>query len=401
LIEGLQLIGASRPSRLRFVDFGNTSLPLTKRDWRGLAMWMVMGRSFCLWAPVAALTSALLLVGCGGGDSASDASTAEGNSTRSAAANGAERDDSASLRKVERRTERRFVRKGVVALALARDGSNVGVATADGRVRLLDATSTAEKRTAFAGHNNAAVMGVLFSGDGQRMVSVGRDSVAHVWDISSGKRMVTLRGHEGPIRALASSDDGAHVATGGEGSRVLLWDGGTAKLKKALVGSADFVNALAFSPDGKLVVGGSADSRVIVWNVATGRVLQTLQGHKDEINAVTFSPDGKWLVSAGEDGRVLMWDVALGRVVKSLDGHAAAVRALAFSSDSSTLASGDESGKILVWHMGTRQAVRSLTRGGAALNTLAFLPGSAAVLYAGDEDSQVVAWQVDRGQMRQ
>jgi WD40 repeat protein len=400
LIKGLQLAVTSGPSLLRFVDIRNTSLRPPKRAGEAFAMRMVTARSLCHLAPAAVLAGALLLAGCGGGESASDASAADGNNTRLAAANGAEKEGSAKGAKADRRTERRFVRKGVVALSLARDGSQVGVATADGRVRVLDASNTTE-RMAVAGHGKAAAMGVLFSDDGERMVSVGRDSVAHVWDISSGKRMVTLRGHEGPIRALASSQDGAYVATGGEGSRVLLWDGGSAKLKKALTGSADFVNALAFSPDSKLLAGGSADSRIVVWNVANGRVQQTLQGHRDEINALSFSPDGKWLVSAGEDGRVLLWDVALGRVTKSLDGHGVAVRALAFSSDSSTLASGDESGKILVWHMGSRSAVRSLTRGGAALNALAFLPGNAGLLYAGDEDSQVVAWQVDRGQMRQ
>ena len=69
---------------------------------------------------------------------------------------------------------KRYVRKGVAALAVSPDGSLVGAAGDDKQIRLLDARTGAE-RLVLAGHLGADVTGLAFSSDGKRLASVGRD----------------------------------------------------------------------------------------------------------------------------------------------------------------------------------------------------------------------------------
>jgi hypothetical protein len=46
----------------------------------------------------------------------------------------------------------------------------------------------------------------------------------HLWDLTAGKEIQTLKGHKGPISALAFSPDGKLLATGSYDTTILLWD---------------------------------------------------------------------------------------------------------------------------------------------------------------------------------
>ena len=77
------------------------------------------------------------------------------------------------------------------------------------------------------------VRSASFSGDGRRVVTASGANTARVWDAETGKLMLTLPGHTGPVLSAAFSPDGALIRTAGQvGSdaegqksiRVLLFD---------------------------------------------------------------------------------------------------------------------------------------------------------------------------------
>lgn len=339
----------------------------------------------------AALAASLVLVSCGGGD---EAPTQGADSS----ATGQEAGVTGTMQQANRRA-RAWDRKGVTALAVDRNGQSVGAVGSDGRVRLLRAKD-AHERSSFAGHAGAPATGALFSADGRRMITVGRDSVAYVWDVATGQKLLTLRGHEHAIRTVAASSEAGLIATAGEETRVMLWDASTGKLKRVLGGGRDFVNSVAFSPDGKQVAAGDAAARITVWDVATGRILQTLSGHSDEVNAVAFSPDGKLVASASEDGRVMLWTAGGGQAPMALDTQRAAVRTVAFSADGTAVAAGTAAGAIVVWDVRSRQVIRSLSTSGGPVNTLAFDARDNGLLFAGGGDNRVVLWDLAQGVAR-
>jgi WD40 repeat protein len=340
------------------------------------------------YAVATAVFCGLLVTACGGGD---DASRAPASSAEPmAATSGTEQPQ--GLRKVLRR----FLKKGVTAVALAPDGSAVAVARADGKVRLFDPDSVLDV-SKFNLDIGSLATGVMFSRDGRWLGVVGRDSVVHIFDRATGRVVYALQGHEHAIRAIALSPDGSFIATVGEETRVMVWRAATGKLEKILGGHTGFVNAVAFSPDGTLLASADAAARILVWEVASGKLVYTLRGHADEINTVAFHPGGKLLASASADGQVLLWDLAQGVRTLALSGHKAGVRSVTFNIDGSVLASGDEDGQILVWNAATGQLDKQLSATSAAVNALVFHPKNKNVLFSGNDDYRLVRWNVASG----
>ena len=83
-----------------------------------------------------------------------------------------------------------------------------------------------------------------------------------------------------------------------------LWDFTTKRQRVTLKGHSSSVLSVAFSPDGKRVATGSSDQIVRLWDVATGQELIKLPGHSSGVAYVVFSSDGKTLGSMSIGGSV-------------------------------------------------------------------------------------------------
>src|SRR5436189_2461885 len=66
------------------------------------------------------------------------------------------------------------------------------------------------------------------------------------------------------------------------------------------------VRAVAVSPDGAEALSGSFDSSAIRWSLARNAASQVLRFHDDAVNAVALLEDGR-AVTAGADGRIAVW----------------------------------------------------------------------------------------------
>jgi len=278
--------------------------------------------------------------------------------------------------------------KGITALTINRDGSLLGATGRGGTLRILG--SDGKRRWTLRGHHGQNVTGAAFLPDGKRVVSIGRDSEATIWDTTSGRTTAVLRGAEQAPRAVATAPDG-HIAVAGEDTRILYYNG-QGKLERILKGHRDFVNSLAFSPDGRILASGSADTALILWSADTGQALRTLPCGA-EINALAFSPDGKQVAVGTADGLVGLWETG-GRLVRVFSGHSAAVRSVAFSRNGQRLASGGEDAKVAIWSLPDGK-LRKVLAETSPVNGLAF--GQGRHLFTGGEDDRLDDWDTDSG----
>ncbi len=156
-----------------------------------------------------------------------------------------------------------------------------------------------------------------------------------------------LRGHGGPVRALAISSDGQTAVTGSFDSTAIRWSLARNAAEQVLRFHADAVNAVVLLKDGRAATAG-ADGRIAIWTPGNAEPDAVLEGHTAPIAALAASPDGKTLASASWDQTVRLWPLA-GGVARVLEGHTQNVNGVAFAPDGRTLVSVSYDQSVRIW----------------------------------------------------
>jgi WD40 repeat protein len=299
---------------------------------------------------------------------------------------------------------------------------------------LWDATSGAEVRP-LGNHDGRYVLNAAFSPDGTLAVTVGYDGMGRVWNVRTGKEVVTLAGHAGGVGSADFSPDGDMVATGNDDGTAKVWDARSGLELLTLSVSGGAVGEVRFSPDGTtLITGGAGATRV--WDITPegrGEAL-SIATPSGSAFQVAYGLGGSVLVSTDEGG-VNVWDATSGdrlegfpwgsdltgfapddqRVLVSTNPPVIQVddtgemlatyptpesNVVAYSPDGSVLASGHQDGRVLLWDAET--GVRIATLGSASnrlpsVNDLAFSPdGSLLVSASTDGTAKVWNLRTDR-----
>jgi cytochrome c len=151
------------------------------------------------------------------------------------------------------------------------------------------------------------VRALAISPDGKTAISGSFDQTAIVWSLGRDTAEQVLRFHEGAVNAAVMLGDG-RAATAGEDGRIAIWRFGREQPDAVLEGHGAPVVALAVSPDGKRIASASWDHTVRIWPLAGGAP-RVLEGHPQNVNGVAFLPDGR-VVSAGYDATIRIWPAA-------------------------------------------------------------------------------------------
>ena len=173
---------------------------------------------------------------------------------------------------------------------------------------------------------------VNFSRDGDRMVTVGSDETARIWDLNSGQELFRLGDPETRITFAAFSSDGTRIVTASAEGTVGIWDAQNGTLIKSIPAHEDRVISAVFSADDTLIVTASRDRTAVVWDVISNTKLSTLEGHEGPVRFADFSLDGSRIVTASNDGTARVWELN-GTEILKLEGHTGGVTYAAFSPD--------------------------------------------------------------------
>jgi cytochrome c len=171
-------------------------------------------------------------------------------------------------------------------------------------VELIAAAAAAPAWPQLRGHGGP-VRALAVSADGTALISGSFDNSAILWSLPGNAAVEVLRVHEGAVNAVALLGDGRPV-TAGEDGRIALWTPGRAAPDTVLAGHAGPIAAIAASPDGAMLASASWDRTIRLWPLGGGPP-RVFEGHGQNVNGVAFTPDGSALVSVGYDATMRIW----------------------------------------------------------------------------------------------
>jgi WD40 repeat protein len=285
----------------------------------------------------------------------------------------------------------------------------------------------------------------LFSLDGEHLALTDEDSRVNVWEVRSGKLLLSLPGPLAPVYSAGFSHDGRWLALGYYDGSVKVHDVLTGQEPFRVDGQSGPVLGLAFSADGRRLASTSGVRSVKVWDTRTGHTALVLHGHADRSQAVAFSPDGRVLATGASDRTVRLWDgtpldemprptsltipldgtaypdvafnpygrrlacpgeggslkvfdAARGQPLLLLKGHRMHIHHLAYGADGRRLASGSRDRTLRVWDAGTGRELLTISRADS-VTAVAFSPDS-RWLASGEETGPVRLWDAATGQER-
>ena len=341
------------------------------------------------------------------------------------------------------------------------DGSVAGAAWSPDGARILTTTSAPRLWDAadgrellrLEGHERPVpgalwsaidVRGLAWSPDGARVATSSAEGLVRIWDATDGGQVGILRGHEGLVRTVSWAADGRWIASGGEDRTVRLWRApeSNARHEKDLPlhGHADAVTSVAWAPTSSQVASASNDGTVRIWSTQSQREWQFLdlgtarpfsltwsRGERrllclwdadgERVAAVWdrhagrfvfdsrgrvrrfvhawWAPDGNRVAFAGW-GEVCIWDVDADQEVLSLPGDGDTPALPAWSPDGSRLAVIREAGAVWITDAITGARLFTLTGHEVAGDSLAWSPDGRRLAMP-SRDGSVRTWDADTG----
>jgi periodic tryptophan protein 2 len=192
---------------------------------------------------------------------------------------------------------------------------------------------------------------LVYSPDGQKIITTADDGKIKVWDVNSGFCIVTFTEHSSGVTACEFAKRGNVLFTSSLDGSIRAWDLIRYRNFRTFTAPTRLSwSCLAVDPSGEVVCAGSLDSFDIhIWSVQTGQLLDRLAGHEGPISSLAFAPNGGVLVSGSWDHGVRIWSIFNRTQTSEPLQLQADVLDIAFSPDSRQLAVSTLDGQLTFW----------------------------------------------------
>ncbi|KAA0152416.1 hypothetical protein FNF29_03982 [Cafeteria roenbergensis] len=217
------------------------------------------------------------------------------------------------------------------------------------------------------------------------VASASDDGTWRMWEVPSGKLIMTGAGHGDWVADVAFHPHGTHLASAAGDGRIMVWDFAAKGRAAVMSDHTQVAWGVDFHYTGDFVASCSMDQTAKVWDVGTGKCRQTLRGHVDSINAVHFQPFSSNLVTGSGDKTLSLWDARSAHQIHMFVGHSNAVNDASFSLRGDTIASCDADGVVKLWDLRMVAERASYDLGEAAVNKVAWDASSSIVTAACDD----------------
>lgn len=143
---------------------------------------------------------------------------------------------------------------------------------------------------------------------GTRIVTGSKDNLIIMWDLASGQPIKTSYDHLGEVKHVIFSPDGQYIISSARDNQINIYDTQLNYLNSLFLSNT--ATTLSFSADGKYLLAGFNDGAVKVYSF-TGSNLVEVAGHKAHergfVAGVEMTSDGKLISIGGIDSNMAVY----------------------------------------------------------------------------------------------
>ncbi|MEM9645283.1 MAG: serine/threonine-protein kinase, partial [Planctomycetota bacterium] len=167
-------------------------------------------------------------------------------------------------------------------------GKWLAVGTQQGRVMTFDIDNRLEVRRQWRASGNA-IVALSWSPDSQALATSGVESLATIWEPSTGERVQELRGHFGPIWEIDWNRAGDRIATCSRDGTVRVWEprSGAEAIRLQSHRRSGGYWCVRWSPDDQRIAAGSSVGMIPIWNA--NRTQMVTSSDRDPITSTPKS----------------------------------------------------------------------------------------------------------------
>jgi WD40 repeat protein/serine/threonine protein kinase len=195
---------------------------------------------------------------------------------------------------------------------------------------------------------------VRWSRDGKYVLTAAGLSGARLWDVETGKAVVTFPIPKAAI-AISLHAGGSKLAVADDHS-IAIWEPAGTRPVAGPFQITAAIRAIAFSGDGKYLAistAGDSESAVEVRDIVTGKIVGAPLVHRDAVRGFEFSPDDRWLATACDDHSARVWNAMTGEPITPWLQHGYEVLEAIFSPNNRMLATRTRRGEVRLWSLPT------------------------------------------------
>lgn len=241
------------------------------------------------------------------------------------------------------------------------------------------------------------VVGISLNQTGDRLVTVGDDHIARIWDVATGRIVHRMADQADWVRDAKFCPGGQYLVTGGMDQQMYCYDATTYNKMFPFDTGGNTIRSIAFSADNERLAMVGFDSKMRFYRMSHQRSPITMDANGSDQRCVAFSADGRYIAAAGRTGVVRVFDMANRTHFDLPKHHTRRINTLAFVPDESAcmLATGGDDQKIYIWSVEERKAVESFNYPSGKVSAITFC--GTDMIAAGSTNNSLSVWQLGSG----